>query len=71
MPISEVNLQYLIDKAADFIGTDEKLRSWACIDSALDHAIWTRVQAKAVLKLLHLQAEQIKRLEELLEKEKT
>jgi hypothetical protein len=32
----------LIDKAADFIGTDPELRSIACIDVALDHAACIR-----------------------------
>lgn len=32
----------LINKAADFIGTDPELRSIACIEVALDHAAWLR-----------------------------
>jgi predicted nuclease with TOPRIM domain len=35
-------LPRLIDKAADFIGTDPDLRSIACIDVALDYAIVLR-----------------------------
>lgn len=37
--ITQKELERLIKKAGDFIGTDESLRTWACVDVALDHAI--------------------------------
>lgn len=36
--VENKEIHRLIDKAADFIGTDPELRSIACIDVALDYA---------------------------------
>lgn len=37
--IQQADLDRLIDKACDIIGTDKDLRCWECIEIALDHAI--------------------------------
>ncbi|OPY78313.1 MAG: hypothetical protein A4E65_02336 [Syntrophorhabdus sp. PtaU1.Bin153] len=40
--VESVELQRLIDKAGEFIGTEPGLRSIACIEAALQHAEWLR-----------------------------
>jgi hypothetical protein len=43
-------ISYLIEKAADFIGTEKSLQSLACIDIALDYAIELRKELETILK---------------------
>ena len=46
----EKEIQQLIDKAGEFIGTDKEFRSLACIDVALDHAINLRKELDRLRK---------------------
>ena len=50
-------LDYLIDKAADFIGDDKEYRSITCIEEALDCAQTLREELRAVRRTSKQEAE--------------
>jgi hypothetical protein len=46
------DIKYLIEKAADFLGTEKSLQSLACIDIALDYAIELRKEVETMRAIM-------------------
>jgi uncharacterized membrane protein YgcG len=61
----EREIKKLIDKAADFIGTEKDLLSIVCIDVALDHAATLRREWEAALQRIATLTARVRELEKL------